>query len=83
MAKFAVGLKRDMADSESAVAIVEAETEEGAMDIALNQVDRERLTWRRNNDFESETVVESIMAAEDGDETSGLDGDANVLPPVL
>jgi integrase len=55
--KFSVTLKRGMSDSESAVAIVEADTEEQAKDIALDQVDRDKLTWKRNNDFESETAA--------------------------
>jgi integrase len=55
--KFSVTLKRGMSDSESAVAIVEADTEEQAKDIALDQVDRDKLTWKLNNDFESETTA--------------------------
>jgi hypothetical protein len=70
-----------MTDSESAKAVVEAGTEEQAKDIALNEVDRDKLTWTRNNDFESETVASSVEPAGEYDEFSTLeDIDTSDIP---
>ena len=71
--KFIVVLTRYLHDSETAEAIVEAETEELAKTIALDNVDRDRLSWHKNNDFDSETEVTSVSAALPDAELSALD----------
>ena len=81
MQKFFVFLTRTMTDSESAVAIVEAENRQAAKEIALTKIDRDKLHWTRNHDFESETAVTSIQDTSEPDELSELD-DAELLEPL-
>ena len=73
MPKFIVTLTRDMADSESATAIVEAESEQQSKEIALDKVDRNKLVSTANNDFESETIVDRVELASEADKLSELE----------
>ena len=71
--KYIVVLTRHISESEFAEAVVEAETEQQARDIALDSVDRDRLAWSRNQDFDSDTEVTSVSPASEDDALSELD----------
>ena len=77
--KYLVVVTRDLSYSESAEAIVEAETEEAAKILALNEVDPDFLSWSRNHDLESEGTVGSVSSAPEEAEYSRLIGDPSSL----
>ena len=77
--KYLVVMTRDLSYSESAEAIVEAETEEAAKILALNEVDPDFRSWSNNRDLESEGTVSSVSGAPEDAEYSRLIGDPRSL----
>jgi hypothetical protein len=79
MPDFIVVLSRDCQYSEQAEAIVKADSEEQAREIALQNLDPDFLHWVEQNDFSDETDIHSVSDAPEGSETSRLIGDPRSL----
>ena len=77
--KYLVVVTRDVAFSETAEVIVEAETEEAAKTLALNEVDPDFLFWSDNRDAEDEMLVNSLSSAPKDAEYSRLIADPRSL----